>query len=523
MASDNLASRFFQQTVRWLLAALLMTLTASAFAEPVTKQMDTRDLQRAKISYEKDIASRDKSLSAILSTAQTLIKNAQASKKQAKSVPALMQLTQSIQNYQKSGGKNSTKDLTPADIKEIGKALDEFFSVADTAEKNAMSPYARELANSQSRAKQSMTRMLKAWQQSLASATGAKNGDTVVIAKRPAAGKRSVDDEQPDTGSEQIIVQSSMSVVQPTQQVFQPVIEVTYLNNGVSLSEPTATTNTVPQPTGQIRPQNMQNVTLVLVNEQDSPTMTLFDFAETTGTFDNLVVATQDDGCAAQIARENESRGYSLLFSAAGDDAECVSTSNNDVSNQNCRVCFYEHMNYGGDWYCTDDASGDLRDHDMNDKITSVRFFKSACPSAGVNLYENSNNGGWRLQLTSNSANVGATYNDKATTYTFSRNMASTIASAGSCYAKLYEHSGYRGKMVEVDPARTSISHLRSNDMNDKTTSIRINFSGCPGAQLNVYDNDSFRNTSWVYTSSTSNVGEARNDKITSVELILNP
>ena len=508
-----------------LMLAVLLSLPAIGYTAMVTKQFDTRELAKARAVYKKDLAARDKALGELLVAVE---KTAGSTKKQSRSSAALNNLSAAIRDYQKRAGKGGTGDFSSSDIKKIGIYLDEFYAVAAPYEANAVASAVRELGNSQNRAKQSFNFMLRAWQQSLTRATGAKTGDRVVIAKRPSAGKRSVDaeDSSASTASEEITIQSSVTVIEPAQsQIIQPVIEVTYLDDGFDITEPQSlparpTAQTVPS--GTVRPQNMQPVTLVLVNSNDSPTIDLFEFAEQTGSFEDIVVSTQPDtACAEAIARENASRGYSLLFSATGDDAECVSTSRNNASDQNCRVCFYEHMNYGGDYYCTDEASGDLRDHDMNDKVTSVRFFKSHCPSAGVNLFEHSDNGGRRLALAENSRNIGDTYNDKATTFTFSRAMGSNIADSANCYAKLFEHSGYQGKSVQLDPAMTEIEHLRRHGMNDKTTSILIDFRGCPNAILYVYKDDNYGGTRWSYTRSSRNIGEERNDEITGARLVV--
>ena len=85
------------------------------------------------------------------------------------------------------------------------------------------------------------------------------------------------------------------------------------------------------------------------------------------------------------------------------------------------------------------------------------------------------------------------------------------------CTVTLYEHSRYRGKTVSLTRSRTTIDHLKDYDLNDKVTSVKVDFSNCPGSSVTLYRNDGYRRELKTLTRSSSNIGEAANDETTSV------
>ena len=83
--------------------------------------------------------------------------------------------------------------------------------------------------------------------------------------------------------------------------------------------------------------------------------------------------------------------------------------------------------------------------------------------------------------------------------------------------ATFYEHINYGGTAVTLGVGNYSLSQMRAKGIpNDWMSSLRVP----SGWTVEVYEHDNFGGTKWTYTSSTSWVGTAANDKMSSVKII---
>jgi hypothetical protein len=101
---------------------------------------------------------------------------------------------------------------------------------------------------------------------------------------------------------------------------------------------------------------------------------------------------------------------------------------------------------------------------------------------------------------------------------TFRKTLAA--AAKNACWARLYQHANYQGDSVLVNRSSPAIANLKDKDMNDRVSSVRVNFAGCPGASVTLYEHASYQNLLVKLTASSAFVGDARNDKVSSVKLV---
>lgn len=102
---------------------------------------------------------------------------------------------------------------------------------------------------------------------------------------------------------------------------------------------------------------------------------------------------------------------------------------------------------------------------------------------------------------------------------TFRKTLAA--AAKNACWARVYQHANYKGDSVLVNRASPTIANLKDKDLNDRVSSVRVNFAGCPGASVSLYEHAGYQNLLVKLTSSSAFVGDAKNDEASSVKLVL--
>lgn len=87
-----------------------------------------------------------------------------------------------------------------------------------------------------------------------------------------------------------------------------------------------------------------------------------------------------------------------------------------------------------------------------------------------------------------------------------------------NCYANLYEHSGFRGEVVQVQgpSSYSSLKHLKGRDWDNTIGSVQTG----PGCWLVLYKDKDFKDTSIVIgpNTTTSTLGEM-NDQTESIKV----
>jgi len=189
-------------------------------------------------------------------------------------------------------------------------------------------------------------------------------------------------------------------------------------------------------------------------------------------------------------------------------------------------VCFYDDINYGGDYFCTDNAASNGL-LEMNDRISSIRVFGNA----EVTVYQDRNfsgrsqtlttdvsdlrPGGWNDTITSfrtqpQQSRQGAWPGQSAPTWANRWGRPATPANGACFYENLNFQGQYfcsrQGESVEMVP----------EGANDRISSIRL----FGNAALAVYRDRDFRGTSQVFDVSEPDLRESGwNDTISSYQI----
>ena len=233
----------------------------------------------------------------------------------------------------------------------------------------------------------------------------------------------------------------------------------------------------------------------------------------------------------------NVVKSYLLGTVTPGDSGNSDNSGSSDNSDNSGNsgsshgVTFYEHSNYGGwavtlgeGWYtCSQIEAAGIR----NDQITSVKV------PAGyvVTLYEHDNYEGAQKVLTGNTSLL-SDFNDK----TSSIRIVYSGSSAGTSHVKpgdsgnsdnsgnsgsshgvtFYEHSNYGGWAVTLGEGWYTCSQIEAAGIrNDQITSVKVP----AGYVVTLYEHDNYEGAQKVLTENTSLLSDF-NDKTSSIRIV---
>ena len=168
-------------------------------------------------------------------------------------------------------------------------------------------------------------------------------------------------------------------------------------------------------------------------------------------------------------------------------------------------VTFYADINYGGTAKTLGVGNYTLSQLNaagiQNDWMSSLRV-----PSGyKVEVYQNDNFTGTKWTYTADSSWVGTDVNDQ---------MTSVKVLAAVFYADI----NYGGTAVALQPGSYTMTQLNAKGIpNDWMSSLKIP----SGWTVEVYQNDNLTGTKWTFTASSSSVGSAVNDQMTSVKIYI--
>jgi len=174
-------------------------------------------------------------------------------------------------------------------------------------------------------------------------------------------------------------------------------------------------------------------------------------------------------------------------------------------------VCFYENVNYGGSYFCTNANAAD-RLIEMNDRISSIRVFGNA----EVTVYQNRDFEGRSRTFASDVSNLSRDgWNDTITSIRVQPAAASAnrwgrpaVPANGACFYENVDFTGQyfcsrQGESIEMVPAGT----------NDRISSIRL----FGNAALVVYRDRDFAGVAQWFDASEPDLRESGwNDTISS-------
>lgn len=187
------------------------------------------------------------------------------------------------------------------------------------------------------------------------------------------------------------------------------------------------------------------------------------------------------------------------------------STSNNSFS----PVTIYEHSNFRGRNKSFGSGSYNFTQLGIgNDKLSSVKIRRGY----QIRVYEHANFRGKYRDFTNSSNFVGNAWNDKVSSIKIMKirgnNGGSNTGTRGRGSVELYEHSNYRGSKQSIGIGNYNVNQIRIG--NDKLSSMRIP----RGYKVRVYEHANFRGRYKDFYGSSAFVGNAWNDKISSIKVM---
>lgn len=148
-----------------------------------------------------------------------------------------------------------------------------------------------------------------------------------------------------------------------------------------------------------------------------------------------------------------------------------------------------------------------------------LHYTVPGAPQQNVYLVYNSSTGQWEYSVSGLSSGSTITYN-----YTYNQDglqydtalATYTVGSGSSSGVTFYQHANYGGTAVTLDVGNYTLTQLNAAGIpNDWMSSLKVP----SGYTVEVYQDDNFAGTKWVFTADTAYVGADCNDKMSSVKI----
>ncbi len=201
------------------------------------------------------------------------------------------------------------------------------------------------------------------------------------------------------------------------------------------------------------------------------------------------------DGCPnidLTVYKRNDYQGEFATFQE--DVRQMTSTWNDQISSlklwnggqgatlkdlERCKVCFYEHINYGGIRECGNEFDA------LRNKVSSVRVFTGNCDARTAVLFTKDDREGDQLMVHQDMPSLPDGFNDKVKSV-----KVGGVPDPRKCGVCLYEDWNYRGEELCLS---LNAADLKDMDFTDKASSIRFYNETCPDLSVMVFDMNYYR------------------------------
>jgi hypothetical protein len=160
----------------------------------------------------------------------------------------------------------------------------------------------------------------------------------------------------------------------------------------------------------------------------------------------------------------------------------------------------------------------------VNTTWVDVHYTVNSGAQQNIRSTYNSSSGRYEQKITVAPGDVikySFTYNNGTPAYDtswFTYTVGSSNPTNPTTAAVFYQDINYGGTSVSLQPGNYTLSQMNAAGIPDNwMTSLKVP----SGWTVEVYDGDNFTGTKWTYTASSSWVGDATNDKMTSVKIYI--
>ncbi len=183
-----------------------------------------------------------------------------------------------------------------------------------------------------------------------------------------------------------------------------------------------------------------------------------------------------------------------------------------------CKVCMFEHDNYGGKKKCFSKNVSDLHGQGIGDEISSIKIINGQCPDLKVEVYKDKDFQGDHRTISKNESDFGDKFNDEISSLQFFPQGKGIPADAPDCGVCLFEHFNYEGASVCFSRTQDNFKDSKIK-FNDKASSLRLFTKGCPNLVVTAYEDSDFQGDSNLFDGDVKSLGGKLNDKISSMQL----